>query len=415
LFTNAKRVHSVTIDGMEINIPPKGERPNFHSDEDDTARPADDPKDTGVIIEKVLVTNSALRIFPRDKKHEPLHFGLHRIQLESAGKNVAMKYDATLTNPKPPGEIQSKGTFGPWAAPEPGDTPLGGQYDFQHADLGVFSGIAGILNSTGNFEGTLSSIQINGVASVPDFRLVTSGNRVPLKTHFDALVDGTNGNTILKPVIGTLGTTTFTTSGGIIQHEKDAPRAISLDVTMSNGNLGDLLTLAMKGAPFMEARINLRTRIDIPPLSRKVRKKLQLDGRFQLSQARFLKSGIQKQIDTLSRRGRGQPEDEDIVEVPSGMAGVFKLDNEVITFCSLSFAVPGAGVDLNGNYDLARDEVDCYGSLRLQAKVSETMTGWKRWLLKPIDPFFSKQGAGTLLKIQLTGSSKEPHFGRDKQ
>jgi len=159
LFTNAKRVHSVTIDGMEINIPPKGERPNFHSDEDDKARPADDPKDTGVIIEKVLVTNSALRIFPRDKKHEPLHFGLHRIQLESAGKNVAMKYDATLTNPKPPGELQSKGTFGPWAAPEPGDTPLGGQYDFQHADLGIFSSIAGILNSTGNFERTLSSIQ----------------------------------------------------------------------------------------------------------------------------------------------------------------------------------------------------------------------------------------------------------------
>ena len=165
----------------------------------------------------------------------------------------------------------------------------------------------------------------------------------------------------------------------------------------------------------MEARINLRTRIDIPPLSRKVRKKLQLDGRFQLSQARFLKSGIQKQIDALSRRGRGQPEDEDIVEVPSGMAGVFKLDNEVITFRSLSFAVPGAGVDLNGNYDLARDEVEFHGSLRLQAKVSETMTGWKRWLLKPIDPFFSKQGAGTLLKIRVTGSSKEPHFGLDKQ
>ena len=31
LFTNAKRVHSVTIDGMEINIPPKGERPNSQS------------------------------------------------------------------------------------------------------------------------------------------------------------------------------------------------------------------------------------------------------------------------------------------------------------------------------------------------------------------------------------------------
>ena len=55
-----------------------------------------------------------------------------------------------------------------------------------------------------------------------------------------------------------------------------------------------------------------------------------------------------------------------------------------------------------------------HGTLKLQAKISETMTGWKRWLLKPVDPFFSKQGAGTLLHIQVTGSSKDPKFGRDK-
>ncbi len=48
-----------------------------------------------------------------------------------------MKYDAILTNAKPPGEIHSKGTFGPWATAEPGDTPLTGEYDFKGADLGV--------------------------------------------------------------------------------------------------------------------------------------------------------------------------------------------------------------------------------------------------------------------------------------
>jgi hypothetical protein len=122
-----------------------------------------------------------------------------------------------------------------------------------------------------------------------------SGNRVSLKTRFEALVDGTNGNTTLKPVIGTLGTTTFTTSGGIIRHEKDRPREISLDVTMPNGDLRDVLTLAMKGAPFMEGRLTLHARIDIPPLSGKVEQKLLLAGRFELSQTRFLKSTIQNQ------------------------------------------------------------------------------------------------------------------------
>jgi len=404
LYETQKVVHSVRIDGMEINIPPTKERPTFDSDID---------HNTNVLIEEVLITNSFLRILPDDDDKAPLQFDLQRIRLQSAGKDVAMKYDATLNNAKPPGEIQSTGTFGPWAAAEPGDTPLKGQYDFKNADLGVFDGIAGILQSQGQFEGTLDSINVDGQATVPDFRLTDAGNKVPLFTRFKVLVDGTNGNTILKPVVGRLGTTDFTTSGGIIKREKNRPRSIVLDVTMPNGNLRDLLTLAMKGSPFMEGRIRLQTKIDIPPLNGKVTHKLLLDGAFDISNARFLRSNVQQQIDTLSRRGQGKPKDEEIVEVPSGIAGAFKLSRGQITFRSLSFGVPGAGVDLTGSYNLEKDDIDFHGTLKLDAKVSQTFTGWKRWALKPVDPFFSKQGSGTLLHIQITGDSKQPHFGLD--
>jgi hypothetical protein len=138
-----------------------------------------------------------------------------------------------------------------------------------------------------------------------------------------------------------------------------------------------------------------------------------LDGNFEISEARFLQSKIQKKIDTLSRRGQGKPGDEEIVKVQSGMAGTFNLAHGVITFNSLSFDVPGAGVDLAGSYNLVKDDLDFHGTLMLQAKVSQTFTGWKRWALKPIDPFFAKQSAGTLLHIQVTGTSKDPQFGRD--
>src|SRR5262249_38286449 len=155
----------------------------------------------------------------------------------------------------------------------------------------------------GKFEGKLDAISVRGQASVPDFRLKISGNRVPLSTSFDVLVDGTNGNTVLRPVFGTLGRTSFMTSGGIIKHEKDVARAISLNVSMKNGHLPDLLRLAMKGPSFMEGVIALNTKIDIPPLNGKVREKLLLDGNFQLSEGKFLRSSIQDKIDTLSRRG----------------------------------------------------------------------------------------------------------------
>jgi hypothetical protein len=408
LFDTPKTVRSVTISGMEINIPPKGERPDLSDDQDDSAM------NTGVIVQDVVITTSVLSIIPKDQNKPPLRFDLHQIRLETVGTDVSMHYDAQLTNAKPPGEILSKGKFGPWAAEEPGDTPLAGEYTFDDADLGVFSGVAGILDSTGQFNGTLSSIEVQGQASVADFRLKKSGNRVPLKTRFEVLVDGTNGNTVLKPVHGTLGTTNFSTSGGIIKRETDAARGISLDVTMPKGNLRDVLSLAMKGSPFMEGRISLKAKIDIPPLTGKVREKLILDGRFDTSQAKFLRSKIQSRIDELSRRGQGQPQNEEIDEVVHGMAGAFHLEDEVMTFKALSFAVPGAGVDLSGNYNLDNDMLDFHGALKLQAKVSETMSGWKRWVLKPVDPFFSKNGAGTFIRIQVHGTAKDPQFGRER-
>jgi hypothetical protein len=414
LFDTPKIVRLVRLDGMDINIPPKGKRPQLNDYENEAAEARKDSSTTGVIIEKVIVTDSNLNILPEDKKKTPLHFALHRVRLESVGVDTAMKYNAELTNAQPPGEIVSQGSFGPWTADEPRDTALDGAYKFDNADLGVFDGIAGVLHSNGQFEGRLDSIAVRGQATVADFRLKISGNRVPLSTRFDVLVDGTNGNTILRPVSGRLGKTSFTTSGGIIKHENEDARAIRLDVSMPKGDLEDLLRLAMKGQPFMEGVIALKTKIEIPPLTGKVREKLRLDGNFELLQGKFLRSSIQDKIDMLSRRGQGQPGNEEIDEVVHQMHGEFRLENEIISFRSLSFGVPGANVDLSGLYNLRDDLLDFHGALKLWAKVSETMTGWKRWVLKPVDPFFSKNGAGTFLRIKIDGTANDPQFGLDR-
>ena len=103
-----------------------------------------------------------------------------------------------------------------------------------------------------------------------------------------------------------------------------------------------------------------------------------------------------------------------IDEVVSGMKGAFQLDDQVITFRSLSFSVPGAAVDLTGRYDMVADDMDFHGAAKLVAKVSQTQTGWKHWVLKPVDPFLSKNGAGTFLRIKVEGSSAAPSFGLDR-
>jgi hypothetical protein len=325
-----------------------------------------------------------------------------------------MKYEARLTNAMPPGEITSKGSFGPWVAAEPGDSPLAGESVFDKADLEVFAGIAGILASTGSFKGTLAAIEARGEAKVPDFRLKMANNPVPLTTQFEVLVDGTNGDTVLKPVRATLGSTRFTTSGAVIRHEREQRRSVSLNVSMPDGAIRDLLRLAAKGPPFMDGRVLLETRIDIPPLLGKVREKLILDGQFELLEGKFLRSTIQDQIDNLSRRGQGTPTNTQIDEVVSYMTGEFLLQNEALAFRSLAFGVPGAHVQLVGGYNLTNDALDLHGNLRLQSKVSGTVSGWKRWALKPVDPLFAKRGAGTFLRIRVEGSSQHPKFGLDR-
>lgn len=416
LRDSSQHVSLVTVTGLEIHVPPKGTRPDLTPDEP-AGRPAAESKPSvvpSVVIDRLNIEKATLVILPVDPTRRPLQFDIHGLTLQSAGSGVAMNYACQLTNASPPGEIRSSGAFGPWNSREPGDTPLQGNYTFEHADLGVYSTIAGILHSTGNFEGTLDSITARGEASVPDFRLKRSGNAVSLRTKFEVLVDGTNGNTILKPVIATLGSTHFTTSGAVFKHEGDRHRIIKLNVDMPRGRMPDVLRLAMKGEPFMEGTLRLKTLLELPNLDGKVKDKLRLDGHFDVTDAHFLKSTIQDQIDSLSRRGRGQPKNQEIDEVVSHMRGSFKLERGVITFRELTFGVPGADVELAGDYSLPADQLNFHGALKLQAKISQTVTGWKHWLLKPVDPFLAKNGAGTYLKIQVVGTSKVPKFSLDR-
>jgi hypothetical protein len=177
-----------------------------------------------------------------------------------------MKYLAALTNTKPPGEILNKGSFGPWVAEDPGDA-------FWTAIMISTKPISACLPaSRERFIPRAISAAHFLHSTLRDrrpskLRVEAIRNPVPLTTRFQVHVDGTNGDTILKPVIGTTGTTTFTTSGTVIKNYSANRRTIHLEVTMPKGDLRDLLRLAMKGPPFMEGQITLKTKIDIPPLS----------------------------------------------------------------------------------------------------------------------------------------------------
>jgi hypothetical protein len=417
VLTRPAHIRLVQIEGLELSIPPKGSRPRI-------SRPkAENPPDTGeerqdgpaVIVDQILITRTDLKLLPRDARKPPLEFNLHRVRLDEAGPGLPMRYDATLTNAKPPGLINSTGSFGPWVAEEPSETPLAGEYDFRDADLGVFKGISGILSSTGKFEGQLNRIVVDGETDTPDFRLASSGNPLPLHTEFHAVVDGTNGDTALEPVEAVLNTTRFTAHGSVTRDPNDPARSMSFDVVMDGGRVEDMLFLAVKGSePMLEGDMNLKMKLDLLPRKGELAERLRLDGNFELLAARFTSLNVQEKIDTLSRRGQGKPKQFEIANVPSDFVGTFHLEDGIFALKGLEFEIPGALVQLDGNYLFASEAIDFRGKLRLQARLSKTMSGWKRILLTPIDPFFAKEGYGTVLNIKVIGTSNDPQFGLDR-
>jgi hypothetical protein len=80
----------------------------------------------------------------------------------------------------------------------------------------------------------------------------------------------------------------------------------------------------------------------------------------------------------------------------------------VLRFSRVRFGVRGALVQLNGYYVLRGGALDFQGSVRLDARASQTMTGWKSLLARVVDPLLSKDGAGTVLPIKITGTARQP-------
>jgi hypothetical protein len=195
---------------------------------------------------------------------------------------------------------------------------------------------------------------------------------------------------------------------------------VALDVVVGPARIEDMLRLGVKTMPpIMNGSLKLKTKLDIPPGKVSVTQKMRLKGNFQVLDATFSNDKVQTRVDELSLRSQGKAGEAKKVDaqnpvlIESDMKGDFELGDSKLTFSALNYKLPGADINLTGVYSLDGNEFDFHGKARLDAKVSQMMTGWKSILLKPVDPFFSKHGAGTEVPIKITGTRSEPKFGLD--
>jgi AsmA-like C-terminal region len=406
-------IKRVTLEGLQIHTPPRtpGGPPMFHGTDTNLA------EKFPVVIEEIDANDALVVLLrkPADAGKPPNEFPIHQLVMHDFSFDRPAAFHALLTNPKPKGEIHCDGEFGPWRADEPSETPVSGKYTFYDADLGTLKGLRGILSSVGNFSGPLDYLDVNGETDTPDFALRTSGHPMALHTDYKAIVDGTNGNTVLTNVVAKFLHTTLVAHGEIVDVRKDIKsRTIVLDAVSTDARIEDLLTLAVKSdKPSMTGSARLTAKILIPESDEDMIERLQVDGQFGFGAVHFTSSGVQGKVDSLSRKGQGKPKDLDIIDEMSDLKGRFKLQNAVVTFSDLTFAVEGASVALAGTYNIDSSQMDFRGKLRMDAKLSQATTGWKSVVLKPFDHFFKGPNGGSEIPIKITGTRDHPTFGAD--
>jgi hypothetical protein len=405
VLSGPRRVRKLRLEGLRITVQRGAGRP--------WGSPGSKPNVPSFLIDEVIADGTVLEIVPSKAGKEPLLFEMYKLTLHSAGMGQPMSFRALMNNAKPPGLIDTAGHFGPWQSDDPIQTPVSGEYTFRNANLGVFRGISGTLSSDGKYQGVLDRIETQGTTDIPNFTVRTSGHPIHLKTEFHAIVDGGDGDTLLQPVNAHFLHSRILAKGGATGTRGVPGKDVALYLTMAGDRLEDLLRLAIKAdKPFMTGIVNLKTKFNLPPGDVDVIDKLALDGQFVVEDARFKSAVVQEKVDELSRRARGEKKNsEPEGDVVSGLQGRFTLKNSVMTFSKLSFGVPGALIRLAGTYGLSDETMDFHGTLRMQAKLSQTVTGFKSILLKAADPFFSKGGAGTVLPIKITGTRQNPSFG----
>jgi hypothetical protein len=402
-YLNILRSHvsRISAEGMHIFIPVFGTAPPFHA------------KRSTAAIGEMTTTNMTVE-FGRTNGKPPIRFDIHEAVLNNVGWDGPLTYHLKVHNPEPPGEVTASGKFGIWNDNDPGQTPISGEYTFDHADLSVYHGVAGILSSLGKFSGNLNHIDISGTTDTPDFELESGKHRVQLKSQFSAYVDATHGDTFLKRVDVHFRKTHVIVHGSIAKSPNGKSKTALLDLSTENGRIEDVLGLFVEAprAP-MSGPVTLSAKVKIPPGDRPFLEKLELLGKFGIAGGGFSNSDTQEGVNKLSAGARGEKDTLDPETVLTDLTGEVSLYNGVSTFSDLAFSVPGAAARLHGTYNVINYKIDLHGQMKVDTKISKTTSGAKSLLLKMMDPFFKKRKKGEVVPIKISGTYDKPSFGLD--
>lgn len=410
----AKRLTEVRLEGVTINVPP-GRSADLDALRRAGRAAAAPPESTALpaapfIIERLVTDSMQLTVMARDSARDPQQWDIRDLVMQPFSLDAATPFMATVDTPLANERAGMAGTVGPWPRDDFHLLPITGEYSFS-GDVGTVPGLDGRVAATGSILGTLERLATHGTVTSPAIGLRNKdAGRLAMSTTYEAVFDGTNGDLFLTRVATTLADSSFETSGRVLRVKGAGGRHLSLAVkTGSRADVADVMRLLVDGArPPLTGALSLEATLDLPPGAGEVLDRILIDGTFRLARAWFANTTVQGKVDELSRRGQGRPTDSAVVRVPSGMRGRVRLRARHLTLSSVVFEAPGATIAAAGSYGIATEQLRFRGVAKLDAAASRTQTGARRFLLRPLDPLLSRQGAGTRLVLNVRGTRSAP-------
>jgi len=386
----------IFIDGAEVHLPVPGHNIGFSFD-----------KPSKAIVDEISVKNSALLFHPQPASSPQLRFDIHELLVHHPGMREEMPFTVKLRIPEPPGELEVSGKLGKWRSDNPGQTPVSGSYSLERADLAVFVGIRGSVSSRGDFNGNIQHIQLQGSADAPDFGVTRSGHRVHVTGDFRALVNGANGDVALEEVHASFGKTRVKSTGTV---EGEGEKTGDLKLGGTDGRIQDVLMLFIQSpvSP-LTGIVAFNATAKVPATLQGFVRKVQFTSDFSIDDGHLTNPTTQGKMDHLSQQAQGEKQTDDPATAISNLVGHVELREGVANFTDLKFRVPGALAHLHGTYDVITEKIDMHGLLLMEADLPHATSGFKSFLLKPINVFLKKNHhGGARIPVTITGTYDKP-------
>lgn len=360
-------------------------------------------------IDRLVADHVVLRVMPRDAAREPHEWDIRDLHLDPFSFDLASPFAASIDTPLPSARADVTGTVGPWPRGDFDQLPLAGEYVLQ-GQLEDVPGLRGALSVQGRALGTLDRLATVGTASSPAAGFVSAeGGTLPLDVAFEALFDATSSDVHLTRLDARAGRALVSASGHIVREKGARTRRVSLKVTSPpTSSAADMLRLLVDGdRPPVQGALAVDAALELAAGDRDVLDRLHVSGTFDLRGARFSNERVQGVLEEISQRGLGWP-DPPAPEVRAHLSGQMTLSGRDLALARVALGVPGAAVSGAGHYSLASQAIDFHGVTRLDAPLSQTQRGMRRWLLKPFNRLLARGGAGTRVVLDVRGTRAAP-------